>query len=179
LYVLQSPAVSRLVVAVVWLGLLGLVGPGCGPLVQHPPYVAQPAAALIRVDSPPPPARVELIPARPSPGAVWIDGEWIWRREQWAWLPGRWLSIPAGCSFSPWVFVRGADGRLFYAPGAWRDAKGTLVDPPDALATAAVETGVVVTADGDTEVTGPSIRRRPRPAASVAPPDTSASPPAK
>lgn len=170
---LQSPAVSRLVVAVVLIGLVCL-DPGCGPLVRRPPYAAQPADALVQVWSPPPPARVEIVPAEPAPRDVWVDGEWIWRRSQWAWLPGRWVAPPPGLQFSPWVFVRGQDGRFWYAPGVWRDAKGTPVDPPDALATASVETGVVVTAEGDAEVTGPSVRRRPRPAASA-----SASPPEK
>lgn len=158
---------SRVAVDVV---LLGLGAAGCGPLLRHPPYVPQQQDALVRVYSPPPPARVELVPAEPSPGAVWVDGEWIWRREQWAWLPGRWVNLPPGEKFSPWAFVRGVDGRLWYAPGVWRDARGAPVDPPDALVIASVETGVVVTAEGDTEVTGPSVRRRPRAASSAAAP---------
>jgi hypothetical protein len=92
----------------------------------------------------------------------------MWRRGRWAWLPGRWVDLPQGRSFSPWVFVRGPDGRLWYAPGVWRDLWGTPVNPPDALAVASVETGVVVTAEGASEITGPSVRQRPRPVASAA-----------
>jgi hypothetical protein len=165
--------VSPLAVAIAGVGLVVLVGiasPGCGPLVPHPPFVAQPTSALVEVDAPPPPARVEIVPAQPSPGAVWADGEWTWRRGQWAWLPGRWSLPPSGHAFSPWVFVRGPQGHLWYAPGVWRDPSGAPVDPPDALAIGSVETGVVVTAEGASEVTGPSVRRRARPAASASAP---------
>jgi hypothetical protein len=178
LYVLQSAAVLRLAVAVVLLGLAA-TGASCSLQIRHPPYVAQPQSALQEVDESPPPARVEILPPVPSPQAVWVDGEWMWRRERWAWLPGRWVDLPPGIAFSPWVFLRGPDGRLWYAPGVWRDISlRTPVDPPGALATASVETGVVVTAEGATEVTGPSIRQRPRPASSAAPPAPSVPSPA-
>jgi hypothetical protein len=164
--VLESPVVIRRAPA----ALLACVV-GCVAHVPHPPFVAQPESALLPVDAPPPPARVELVPDTPSPSAVWVDGEWVWKRGRWAWLPGRWVAAPAGHSFSPWVFVRGADGRLWYAPGVWRDTTGAPVDPPSALAVAAVETGVVVTADGTTLVTGPNVRDRPKSTApSPAPP---------
>jgi hypothetical protein len=114
----------------------------------------------------PPPARVEVLPAAPGPTAVWMDGEWIWRRAQWAWLPGRWVEPPGGALFSPWVFVRGADGHLWYAPGEWRKADGSPVDPPPALAIASVEMTAVVNAGGETETTGPILRARPKPASS-------------
>lgn len=110
------------------------------------------------VATPPPPARVELVPPRPSAVAVWVDGEWTWRRALWAWMPGRWVEPAAGSTFSPWVFVRGGDGALWYAPGVWRDAKGAQVDAPAALAVATVETGEVVNAQGTTETTGPTLR---------------------
>jgi hypothetical protein len=177
LYVLQSVAVLRLAVAVIFLGL---AAPGCSLQIRHPAYVGQPQSALQEVDEPPPPARVELLPPVPSPQAVWVDGEWMWRRERWAWLPGRWVNPAPQTAFSPWVFVRGLDGRLWYAPGVWRDlAQGTPVDSPGALAIASVETGVVLSAEGATETTGPSIRQRPRPASSAAPPAPVATPPAK
>jgi len=135
---------------------------GCSAIVRHPPYVAQPSSALVEVQLPPPPARVELVPARPSPDAVWVDGEWTWRRGRWAWLPGRWVEPPAGAAFSPWVFERAPDGRMWYAPGVWRDAHGAPVDPPPVLAGASVESGAVVNAEGVTETTGPILRQRTR-----------------
>ena len=87
----------------------------------------------------PPPARVEMVPARPDPHAVWIDGEWLWRRARWAWLAGRWVVPVEGTAFSRWVFVRGADGRLWYASGEWRDASQAPIAAPRPLAIATVE----------------------------------------
>lgn len=129
----------------------------CGGPLPHATYAPQPTSALVSVARPPPPARVELVPACPSAAAVWVDGEWMWRRERWAWMPGRWVEAPAGSTFSPWVFVRAPDGGLWYAPGVWRDVKGVAIEAPAALAIGTVETGEVVNADGTTEPTGPTL----------------------
>jgi hypothetical protein len=133
----------------------------CSPSLSHPTFVPQPTSSLVSVDQRPPPARVELVPLRPSALAVWIDGEWMWRRGRWAWLSGRWVVPPAGAAFSAWVFVRGQDGQLWYAPGEWRDARGMVIDAPTPLSVASVEAGVVVDADGATETTGPILHDRP------------------
>jgi hypothetical protein len=136
----------------------------CGSIVPHPAYSTQRGDGLVKVDRPPPPARVELVPPSPAPGAVWIDGEWIWRRARWAWLPGRWVIAPAGATFAPWMIVRGADGQLWYAPGVWCAAtcEAGRVEPPTPLAIASVQGGDVVNADGTTETTGPIVRERSR-----------------
>jgi hypothetical protein len=120
--------------------------------------MAQPQQALIEVVVPPPPGRVEVVPPTPKTGAVWIDGEWTWRRRRWAWMAGRWVIAPKGAAFSPWVFERGVDGRLWYAPGAWRDTKGTTVSPPEPLVAAKVDSTPVVNASGIAEVTGVTAR---------------------
>jgi hypothetical protein len=144
------------------VALVTALAGACTPAMPRPPYTAQPSSALVEVTRPPPPARVEIIPARPREDAVWLDGEWIWRRSRWAWLSGRWVVPPAGAAFSVWSFVRGVDGRLWYAPGEWRDTHQAVVDSPPALAMALVEGGAVVDADGRTETTGPILRERPR-----------------
>ncbi|MGH7271468.1 MAG: hypothetical protein ACREJ3_13645 [Polyangiaceae bacterium] len=147
----------RLIVALA-SALCLAAGPfACARSFPHPPYSAQPTSALVEVQAPAPPGRVEIVPARPS-GAVWIDGEWTWRRARWAWTPGRWLIAPAGETFSPWVFVRSADGRLYFAPGVWRGARGAPIDPPPSLATAQVETTAVVDANGEAVITGRTLR---------------------
>jgi hypothetical protein len=130
----------------------------CSHTLAHPPYAPQPQAALVQVSAPPPPGRVEAVPSRPSDSAVWIDGEWVWRRSRWAWLPGRWVDAPKGATFSPWVFVRGADGRLWYAAGTWRDGKGSPADAPRSLASASVSSADVVNAAGSTESTRPTVK---------------------
>jgi hypothetical protein len=150
-------------VVVVLLGLVGLAATGCGASLRHPTYTPQVTSALESVERAPPPARVEIVPDRPDdPEAVWVDGEWIWRRGLWAWFPGRWVKPPAGAMFSAWVFLRRADGTLWYARGTWRDAKGAEVDGPTPLAVATVEAGPVVDADGTMETTGPTQREGPR-----------------
>ena len=59
----------------------------------------QPTSALARVPYPPPPARVESVPPRPSTKATWIDGEWTWRGKRWLWVRGRWVEPPKGAVF--------------------------------------------------------------------------------
>jgi hypothetical protein len=144
-------------VAVIVLYALAI---GCGSSLPHPTFAPQAPGSLVQVDQAPPPARVEIVPARPTELATWVDGEWIWRRGRWAWLTGRWVSPPPGAVFAAWVFVRGADGRLWSAPGMWRDASGAPLDLKP-LAMASVEAGAVVDADGATETTGPILHDRP------------------
>ncbi len=136
----------------------GLAGAGCSSEIEHPPYAPQPPTALVEVVSPPPPGRVEIVPPRPIRPAVWIDGEWSWRRRRWAWLPGRWVQTPADAKFSPWVFVRGVDGRFWYAPGGWHDKKGGDVIAPPVLAEAHADSSEVVNASGLAESTGATIK---------------------
>jgi hypothetical protein len=126
----------------------------CAGRVREPPYLAQPATALVEVTQPPPPGRVEAVPPSPRGDAVWVDGEWKWRRHKWAWQPGYWAVPPAKTRFSPWAFVRGLDGRLWVAPGSWRDAKGAAIAQPQALAVARIDLADVVDATGTTQSTG-------------------------
>ena len=140
------------------LGIAGLLLAGCSGRFPRPPFSPQPTSALVEVTVPPPPARVEAIPASPNSDAAWIDGEWTWRRARWAWLPGRWVVPPPRETFSPWVVVRGSDGRLWHAPGAWRDAKGNAADAPAPVAVAVVTSAQVVNASGVTELTGRTLK---------------------
>ncbi len=41
---------------------------------------------------PPPPAEVEVIPAAPFEGAIWVDGAWEWhpRHHRYYWRHGYW-----------------------------------------------------------------------------------------
>jgi hypothetical protein len=130
----------------------------CTSHLRHATYTPQPTSALVEVIRPPPPARVEMVPTPPNAAAVWVDGEWTWRRQRWAWTPGRWVVQPPHASFSPWVFVRAPDGTFWYAPGVWRGEKGEPLDAPQALAVATVEGSEVLNADGTKESTGPILR---------------------
>jgi hypothetical protein len=122
----------------------------CGAsALPAPPYAKQPSTALVAVPFPPPPARVEAVPARPDKNAAWVDGEWAWRARRWLWLPGRWVVAPKAARYSPWTVTRAADGTVLVAPGAWRDARGEVIAPPPPLAVAAVSPGAVVDVEGD------------------------------
>lgn len=149
-------------------GLLGLVaglGLGCSVGLRHPPYTPQPSSALVEVTLAPPPGRVESVPAAPTRAAVWVDGEWRWRRHKWGWQPGYWAVTPHDAKFSPWVFIRAADGRLWSAPGTWRDSKGAQVAAPAELAVAKVDAAEIVNASGDTENVASTEAVKPREAA--------------
>lgn len=129
----------------------------CTSELPRPPYVQQPTSALFEVSFPPPPARVELVPKQPTEGAVWIDGEWAWRRRRWAWTPGRWLIPPPGAAYSPWTAVRDADGTLYYAQGTWRNARKDEIPEPKALAYGQATSGPVVDPEGEIEPTGRNV----------------------
>ncbi len=135
----------------------GLLVVACAsPLLPRPAYVQQPATALVVIPFPPPPARVEIVPPQPVADAVWIDGEWAWRRRRWGWKLGRWLVPPPGGRFSPWTAVRNDVGTLYFASGVWRDAHGDEMPEPKALAVGDATGGAVVDAEGEIETTGPN-----------------------
>lgn len=148
---------ARLLCVLLGAGVLGAVA--CTPTLPQPPYVVQPVTAFVVVPYPPPPARVEGVPDAPSPAAVWIDGEWEFRRARWAWHPGRWVVAPPGASYSPWMIGRATDGTLSFAVGVWRMANGSPVPAPRALLSANAGSGSVADPDGDAENTGPNIKR--------------------
>ncbi len=90
-------------IGVTLLTLLGLTAlEGC--------VVGPPDAAYVQVAPPPP--LVEVIPATPGPGYVWIAGHHAWRGEAYAWVPGRWESRPR--EHERWV-----EGRWRHARAGW------------------------------------------------------------
>lgn len=131
----------------------------CGSArLSAPSYVQQPTAALQPASYPPPPARVEFIPATPSGSAVWLDGEWTWQGRRWAWKAGRWVEAPPNASYSPWSTVRDKTGTLYFAEGKWRDAKGQELPDPKPLALARVRGGAVVNPEGEQVPQAPDVR---------------------
>jgi len=158
--------VLRMRVTAIRLGLSGFVMSGalgwvlwaCGSKIPTPHYVPQKTTALSEVPYAPPPARAEGVPNQPNEKAVWLDGEWSWDGRRWSWKQGRWLVPPPGASFAPWTTVRTSDGTLFFAPGAWQNAKGEPIPEPKALAAARVGSSPLVGPDGEQFPTGPTIR---------------------
>jgi hypothetical protein len=135
---------------------VGLKLAACGSSIPQPPAAAQSAGALVEVDYPPPPARVEMVPKRPSDDAVWVNGEWLWQGRRWSWRAGMWVVSPKNAAYARRVLVRRGDGKLFFAPGTWRDADGGEVPaPPERVARPA--TGAVTNSEGETEPTGADV----------------------
>ena len=130
----------------------------CGPpKLPAPPYTSQPTSALTEVPYPPPPARAEAVPPRPTDeSAVWIDGEWTWQTRRWAWKPGRWVKPPSGARFAPWTTVRDRIGTLYLAAGTWRDANGTEVAEPEPIAVGGPAPAAVISPEGAEVPVGPS-----------------------
>jgi hypothetical protein len=87
------------------------------PLPQTGPHVGEDPQI---VPYPPPPARVEIVQARPEPDAVWVDGEWQWKGRRWIWQPGGWQIPYPGAYYAPSVTVRLADGQLAWFRGQWQ-----------------------------------------------------------
>jgi hypothetical protein len=129
----------------------------CAGSVPEPPFSPQPEESFDEIDAPPPPARVEVIPARPkNPYAVWIDGEWDFTGTRWAWQFGRWVALPPGATYAKWETKRRADGALLYASGAFRDQKGREIAPPTPLSVARARDEEVIDVEGRAQRTGPN-----------------------
>jgi WXXGXW repeat (2 copies) len=129
----------------------------CGARFPHPSYTPHTTAELVEVPFPPPPARVETVPDRPSPGALWIDGEWAWRGRKWSWRTGYWATPTAPETYSPWQLTRDDAGTLYIAPGTWRDARGQAVEPPPPARLAGARSQTVVDAEGISEPSGANL----------------------
>ncbi|HKQ69639.1 MAG TPA: YXWGXW repeat-containing protein [Polyangiaceae bacterium] len=141
----------------VWLLVPAALVLACGSSIPAPRYAQQPTSALVEVDYPAPPARVEFVPARPTSTAVWVRGEWQWQGRRWAWKPGAWIEAPENASYAAWVEVRNREGKLFYASGTWRNAQGEEVSAPPPIRQARARSTTVVSADGEMEPTGEDV----------------------
>ena len=113
---------------------------GCGGSLPSPREVKQPDSAFADVPYPPPAAHVETVPPRPHASAVWIDGGWLWQGRRWVWQAGGWVDPPAGATFAKWQSKVTDDGRLVFAPGAWRASDGREVPAPPFLVPAHAST---------------------------------------
>jgi hypothetical protein len=81
---------------------------------EPPPPPAEP----VYVQQAPPPPIVEVRPATPFPGAVWIPGTWQWHGRRHVWVGGHWSAPRPGYEWAPGGWER--DGRRHrYSPGHW------------------------------------------------------------
>jgi len=70
------------------------------------------------VDVPPPAPYVEVVPAVPFSGAVWIGGYWGWQGGRHHWVPGRWEHPRPGYQWRPHAWVN-QGGRWHLHGGGW------------------------------------------------------------
>ena len=74
----------------------------------------------IRIGPPPPPRVVRVLPARPGPDFIWVDGYWYPAGNHYKWHDGYWTRAPyAGAR---WV-VPHHDGERFF-DGYWEGDRG-------------------------------------------------------
>jgi len=84
-----------------------------------------PAQAQIDLDvvigRPPPPERVEVIPAPPRPaGFVWDKGHWRWDGATHVWVPGHYIRLPhPGAVRIPGHWVEMPNGRWRFVRPHW------------------------------------------------------------
>ena len=105
----------------VFFALLGVAA--CGSTLRVPtPGAHSETARQVIVEYPPPPARVERVPADPGEACVWVDGHWEWRGRAWEWESGNWFVPPPGCHYaSPrlaWIDTA-QGGTLYFTPPGW------------------------------------------------------------
>jgi hypothetical protein len=79
-------------------------------------------AAGVVVPTPPPLARVEVVPDPPASltEPCWIDGAWDYRGRDWRWNPGRWIACDPSLGYAPPRLERRPTGALVFFAGAVR-----------------------------------------------------------
>ena len=75
---------------------------------------------VVEIAAEPPPPQVEVIPAVPYAGAVWIGGAWEWRGGRHVWVGGRYVRPRAGYVYQAHRWERTPAGRWRHSPGGWR-----------------------------------------------------------
>ncbi len=90
---------------------------------QPPP----PPVEEVIVDAPPPAPIVEVRPAVPFEGAIWIPGNWHWSGARYVWAAGRWSPRPAGYGWQEHRWERRPDGRYAQRPGHWLPREATTM----------------------------------------------------
>jgi hypothetical protein len=102
----------------------------CSSAPVEPPRGAHPPNDAVVVPYPPPPAKVEEVPPRPSARCVWVDGYWEFT-DRWEWQPGEWVLPPPHCRLAA-LELRRSGGQLWHARPRWYPDNVTLLGPQSA-----------------------------------------------
>lgn len=84
-----------------------------------PAPVYSPGPVVVAPMAPPPP-QVEVVPALPFAGAIWIGGYWGWSGRAHVWVPGRWDAPRPGYRYEPHRWEPTARGG-YELRGGWRE----------------------------------------------------------
>src|SRR5215831_7579920 len=76
----------------------------------------------VRIGPPPPPRVVRVMPPRPGPDYIWVDGYWYPVGNHWKWHKGYWTLAPYGGA--QWIGPR-YEGREYYE-GYWEGNRGRI-----------------------------------------------------
>lgn len=109
-----------------------LLSSACSSRPPEPPRGAHPPNDAVAVPFPPPPAKVEEIPARPASACVWVDGYWEFT-DRWEWQAGEWVRPQPHCRLAPMELRREA-GVLLHARPRWYPDNVALLGPQSACA---------------------------------------------
>jgi hypothetical protein len=66
---------------------------------------------------------------------------------------------PSGAAYARLTLVRRSDGKLFSAPGTWRDAEGNEVQGPEFISSSPSKSSAVVDPEGDPAPTAGDVPR--------------------
>ena len=102
--------------SVLTLAAIAVIGGSSSACLMYGP----PRVGVVYVATRPPVERVEVIPAAPGVGFVWIRGYWAYRGGAYAWIGGRWERPIEGRR--EWVPHRWAHDRhgWYLIEGHWR-----------------------------------------------------------
>lgn len=108
--------------------LLLILMVGCASTIPRPPTSPHLPGELVEVPFPPPANRSDLVPPRPHPNSLWVDGEWRWQRTRWTWRPGAWVIPPPGATLAREETIR-LGLKVLHAGSVFRLADGSALAP--------------------------------------------------
>ncbi|MDB5752633.1 MAG: hypothetical protein JWP65_3054 [Ramlibacter sp.] len=114
---------TSIAAAVAAASLLGLA-----PAAHAVPAVVAPAPQVIVLQSAPPPAVYEQVPAA-RPGYIWAPGHYEWRDGRYAWSAGRWIDERPGWRWQEARWLQGPDGSWHLLGGQWVRTEASRDDP--------------------------------------------------
>jgi hypothetical protein len=100
------------------LSVLALSACVIAPYPREAGYYPEAGAPMIVTEVAPPPPYVEVVPAIPFPGAIWIGGYWGWSGGRHTWVGGHWEHGRPGYVWNPHRWEN-RSGRWYLHEGGW------------------------------------------------------------